>query len=203
MRNQPFFRSCMLFAVPLLVFIGHLTAAVASPPRVAVVTAFRAFSLSQYQAMASALNSQNIPFDVVSTQPGQARSDGQVLAVATTLSGVDLNRYGAVVFLGGQGAMDDFFSDAIFDIIEGVEALAQAQEVPVSQFALAWVTQQAGITSPIIGPRTMQQLEDALASLNVTISEDDQARIDELIPPGTFVRDFYSGADFGPTKYRW
>lgn len=103
----------------------------------------------------------------------------------------------------GQGSMDDFFSEAIFDVIEGVEALATAQEVPVSQYALAWVTQQAGVTSPIIGPRTMQQLEDALASLDITISEDDQAKIDELIPPGTFVRDFYSGADFGPSKYNW
>ncbi|KAA3646274.1 MAG: aldo/keto reductase [Chloroflexi bacterium] len=109
----------------------------------------------------------------------------------------------AGVIKQGQGTLDDFFSDAIYDVIEGVEALAQAQEVPVSQYALAWVTQQAGVTSPIIGPRTMQQLEDALASLNITISEDDQAKIDELIPPGTFVRDFYSGADFGPSKYHW
>ena len=103
----------------------------------------------------------------------------------------------------GQGSMDDFFSEAIFDVVEGVEALATAQEVPVSQYALAWVTQQAGVTSPIIGPRTMQQLEDALASLSVTISADDQTKIDELIPPGTFVRDFYGNTDFGPTKYSW
>ena len=109
----------------------------------------------------------------------------------------------AGVIKKGQGTMNDFFTEKIYDVIEGVEALARAQEVPVSQYALAWVTQQAGVTSPIIGPRTVQQLNDALASLDVSIPAEDQAVIDALIPPGTFVRDFYSGADFGPSRHHW
>lgn len=90
----------------------------------------------------------------------------------------------------------------LFDVIEGLQPLAQAKGCTISQLALAWCIQQPGITSPIIGPRTMEQLEDNLGALPVTITAEDRAAVDALVPPGRMVSPFYE-ADFGPHQYRW
>jgi aryl-alcohol dehydrogenase-like predicted oxidoreductase len=90
--------------------------------------------------------------------------------------------------------------DAIFDVIEGLQPLADAKGVTLAQFALAWTMSQPGITSPIIGPRTMEQLEDNLGALNVTITDEDRAAVDALVPPGRMVSPFYE-ADFGPNQF--
>lgn len=90
----------------------------------------------------------------------------------------------------------------LYDVVEGLQPLAQAKGCTLSQLALAWCIQQPGITSPIIGPRTMAQLEDNLSALPLTITAEDRAAIDALVPPGRMVSPFYE-ADFGPHQYRW
>jgi aryl-alcohol dehydrogenase-like predicted oxidoreductase len=88
-----------------------------------------------------------------------------------------------------------------FDAIDKLQVLAGEKGVPLSQFALAWVIQQPGITSPIVGPRTVEQLDDALAALTVTLTPEDLKRIDTIIAPGTHVAPFYE-ANHGPSLYR-
>ena len=92
-------------------------------------------------------------------------------------------------------------TEAAFGVIEGLKPLVSAKKCTMSQFALAWCVQQPGVTSPIIGPRTMEQLEDNLKALDVNITDDDRARIDDLIAPGQMVSPFYEAA-FGPHPYR-
>jgi aryl-alcohol dehydrogenase-like predicted oxidoreductase len=93
-------------------------------------------------------------------------------------------------------------NDQTFDVVEGLQPLAQEKGCPLSQLALAWCVQQPGVTSPIIGPRTMEQLKDNLTALEVTITAEDKAKIDALVPPGRMVSPFYE-AEFGPHLYRW
>lgn len=93
------------------------------------------------------------------------------------------------------------YTDQAFDVIEGLETLVKAKGCSLSQFALAWCMQQPGVTSPIIGPRTMEQLEDNLQAFEVKVSEEDQQKVDGLIPPGRMVSAFYE-ANFGPHPYR-
>ncbi len=93
------------------------------------------------------------------------------------------------------------WNERIFDALEGLEPLAKARGITMSQLALAWVMQQPGITSPIIGPRTMEQLEDNLKAFDVTVTAEDREIIDGLVPPGTHVSPYYE-ADFGPHPYR-
>lgn len=85
---------------------------------------------------------------------------------------------------------------ATWQVVEGVAQIAVDKGVPMDAFALAWVGAQKTITSPIIGPRTLEQLEDNLKALDVSITDEDSARVDELIAPGTHVAEYY-GADFG------
>lgn len=98
--------------------------------------------------------------------------------------------------------MQQRLNERVFDVVEGLESLVAAKGCTMSQFALAWCAQQPGVTSPIIGPRTMEQLEDNLGVLDVTITDEERARVDELVPPGQMVSPFYE-ADFGPHVYRW
>lgn len=54
--------------------------------------------------------------------------------------------------------------------------------------------------SPIIGPRTLEQLEDNLKALDLTITDDDRRRIDAVVPPGGMVSPYYE-TDFGPHTF--
>ncbi|MEX0885305.1 MAG: aldo/keto reductase [Phycisphaeraceae bacterium] len=92
-------------------------------------------------------------------------------------------------------------ADRTFDIVEKVEALAGERGCTPSQLALAWCVHQPGITSPIIGPRTMEQLEDNLGALQVEVTEADRAALDEVSLPGEHVVGFYD-ASFGPHPHR-
>ena len=47
----------------------------------------------------------------------------------------------------------------------------------MSQVALAWLLGTDGVTSPIVGPRTFEQLEDLLGAVDVSLSDDERARL--------------------------
>ena len=53
-----------------------------------------------------------------------------------------------------------------------------------------------GVTAPIIGPRTLAHLEDALYILDNTLDELDRPLFDELVHPGTAVADFHNSNDW-------
>lgn len=93
------------------------------------------------------------------------------------------------------------FIDAAFDAVDRLRPVAEDKGYTLSQLAIAWCVRQPGVTSPIIGPRTMKHLEDNLAALDVEVTDEDKARIDEVVPPGRVVSPFYE-ANFGPHPYR-
>ncbi|HSS77264.1 MAG TPA: aldo/keto reductase, partial [Thermoanaerobaculia bacterium] len=57
--------------------------------------------------------------------------------------------------------------------------------VSLARFANAWALRNPAVTSVIIGPRTLAQLDDSLGALDVHLTNEEAARIDELVPPGT------------------
>ena len=82
-------------------------------------------------------------------------------------------------------------TEGVYDIVEGLTPIANEKGCTLSQLALAWCEQQPGITSPIIGPRTMEQLEDNLGAADVVITDEDRERIDAVIAPGRTVTPYY------------
>jgi aryl-alcohol dehydrogenase-like predicted oxidoreductase len=94
------------------------------------------------------------------------------------------------------------FTEEAFAVVEAVEAIATEKGCTLGQVALAWSKEQPGITSPIIGPRTMEQLEDNLGAVSVEITEEDRVRLDAVAPPGRATVAYYD-ADFGPGAFRW
>ena len=96
-------------------------------------------------------------------------------------------------------------SDQAYQVLDTVEAQAAEKNVSPSQLALAWVARQPGITSPIIGPRTLAHLEDNLGAVSVTFGADDLTRLDEVSPPEQAIVLYYTGRmmDFKPAQFRW
>jgi aryl-alcohol dehydrogenase-like predicted oxidoreductase len=71
--------------------------------------------------------------------------------------------------------------------LEAADQLAQLADeagIPLVQLAIAWVARHPGVTSPIIGPRTMEQLEGQLPAADLVLEEALLDRIDEIVPPG-------------------
>ena len=81
--------------------------------------------------------------------------------------------------------------------LDAADALAQLAEdagMPLVHMALAFVMQHPAVTAPIIGPRTMEQLESHLGAADVTLDAATLDRIDEIVPPGT---------NFNPVDAGW
>ncbi len=68
-------------------------------------------------------------------------------------------------------------------VVEQVAAVAAARGVPRAQVALAWVARRPGITAPIIGASKMQHLDDAVAALDLTLSDDELAVLETPYQP--------------------
>ncbi|MEM1210568.1 MAG: aldo/keto reductase [Planctomycetota bacterium] len=104
-------------------------------------------------------------------------------------------------FTAGHHRQAMLDNQRVFDVVEAVEAIAQRHGKTTSQVALAWCMNRPGVTSPIVGPRTMEQLEDNLGAVEIELTEDDHARLDEVSPPGRCVQPFYESR-FGPHPHR-
>jgi aryl-alcohol dehydrogenase-like predicted oxidoreductase len=70
--------------------------------------------------------------------------------------------------------------------------LAQKFGKTPGQLALLWCKDQPGITAPIFGPRTLEQLQDVLLVLEMSLSPEEQAACDAINPPGSAIADFHN-----------
>ncbi len=73
------------------------------------------------------------------------------------------------------------------DVVESLLDWAASRGTPLAELAVAWTLQNPAVTSAIIGPRTMEQMQSCVRSLDTKLSVDEMARIDAFVPPGTTV----------------
>ena len=83
-------------------------------------------------------------------------------------------------------------TDAALAVATGLAELARERGLTTSQLALLWAKDQPGITAPIVGPRTMAQLDDALGVLERDLDDDARVACDALVHPGNAVADFFN-----------
>lgn len=71
------------------------------------------------------------------------------------------------------------------DQVDAYELFAKERGWAPAELGLAWLLHQPGVTGPIIGPRTVAQLESAVSALEISLSDEDLRRLDEIFPgPG-------------------
>ncbi|GAA4849344.1 aldo/keto reductase [Actinomycetospora corticicola] len=73
------------------------------------------------------------------------------------------------------------------DAVEALITLAGKADLSLTHLAMAFVVAHPGVTSAIIGPRTMAHLDDVLAGAEVSLDDEILDRIDEIVAPGTDV----------------
>ncbi|SIO66566.1 aryl-alcohol dehydrogenase (NADP+) [Singulisphaera sp. GP187] len=73
------------------------------------------------------------------------------------------------------------------DAVERLLPLAEEVGLSLTHMAMAFVMAHPGVTSAILGPRTMEHLDDLLAGANARLGDDVLDRIDQIVPPGTDV----------------
>ncbi len=76
-------------------------------------------------------------------------------------------------------------NQAKLDAVERLTPLAEGAGLSLIQLALAFVLRHPAVTAPIIGPRTMEQLESQLGAQDVVLDDDVLDAIDAIVPPGT------------------
>ena len=70
-----------------------------------------------------------------------------------------------------------------FQVVDAAEAIAADHGATISQVAIAWMLGVDGITAPIVGPRTYEQLDDLLGAVEVELSEAERRRLEAPAPP--------------------
>ncbi len=96
-------------------------------------------------------------------------------------------RKGQETDLRRAGRFTSLSDEARLDAVEQIVPLAEEAGLPMTHLAMAFAVTHPGVTSAILGPRTPAQLDDLLASLEVSLSDEILDRIDEIVPPGTDV----------------
>lgn len=73
------------------------------------------------------------------------------------------------------------------DVVERLIPLAAEAELPMTHLAMAFAIAHPGVTSALIGVRSMEHLDALPSGLDVTLADDLLDRIDAIVPPGTDV----------------
>lgn len=71
------------------------------------------------------------------------------------------------------------------DVVEQLIPLAEEAGIKMTHLAVAFTIAHPGVTSALIGPRTMNHLQDLLDGMDTTLSDGLLDKIDEIVPPGT------------------
>jgi len=91
-----------------------------------------------------------------------------------------------------------FYADRVttkgIEISREFSKLAREAGLTPAQLGVLWVKDQPGITAPLIGPETMEHLNDFIPVLEMTLDDSLRAACDKLVPPGSSVANFHNTA---------
>jgi aryl-alcohol dehydrogenase-like predicted oxidoreductase len=88
----------------------------------------------------------------------------------------------------GMEAWDRRGTERTWRVIEAVQQVADGRGIPMAQVALAWLNNRPGVTSTILGARTLEQLEGNLAAAGLVLEDEEVALLDEAseLPVGDY-----------------
>ena len=106
---------------------------------------------------------------------------------------------------GARFDMSSIANQQKLDVVDSLARVADEAGITLIELAIAFVINHPGITSAIIGPRTMEQLDSQLTAADVTLSAEILDRIDELVAPGVTMNpddNSYGAAELRPAARR-
>jgi len=76
-----------------------------------------------------------------------------------------------------------YYESSDFDVLAAVQKVARRLGVKPAQVALSWLLHKSGVTSPIIGASKLHHLEEAIAAVDVQLTDEDMAAIEAPYRP--------------------
>ena len=83
----------------------------------------------------------------------------------------------------GSDPVAEMYEDSDFDVVDVVREVAAERGLPPAQIALAWLLGKPAVTAPIVGATKLRHLEDAIAAMDVTLCEEEAARLETPYRP--------------------
>jgi aryl-alcohol dehydrogenase-like predicted oxidoreductase len=84
---------------------------------------------------------------------------------------------------GSDPYAEELYGEEDFDVVEAVRAVAGERGLPQARIALAWLLGKPAVTAPIVGATKVSHLDDAIAAVDVTLSEEEVARLEAPYRP--------------------
>jgi aryl-alcohol dehydrogenase-like predicted oxidoreductase len=100
-----------------------------------------------------------------------------------TLSGKYTRKNAGQMKSDRSAFIEGIFTEKTYTVIDELEKIAQAHDSTPARVALAWVNNQPGVTSTIIGARRLTQLEDNIKALDLKLTTEEVNRLDTLTKP--------------------
>jgi aryl-alcohol dehydrogenase (NADP+) len=80
-------------------------------------------------------------------------------------------------------AQDYYFQPEDYDVLDRLVAVAERRGVAPAQIAIAWLLHQPGLTAPIVGASKMRHLEDAVAAVDIRLSDEERKELEAPYRP--------------------
>jgi 1-deoxyxylulose-5-phosphate synthase len=90
------------------------------------------------------------------------------------------------------GVFHERLSKTGLEIGVQIKTMAEERDMTAGQLALLWLKDQPAVTSPIIGPRTLEHLMEFIPVLEMQLNDADRPLFDALVHPGNAVADFHN-----------
>ena len=90
---------------------------------------------------------------------------------------------GGTVRSGSDPLADTMYVDADFDVVDVVRAVAGERGLPPAQVALAWLLSKPAVSAPIVGATKLRHLEDAIAAVELALSDEEVVRLEAPYRP--------------------
>ncbi len=78
---------------------------------------------------------------------------------------------------------DELYDDADFDVVDALVEVAKGRSLPPAQVALAWLLHKPGVAAPIVGATKLSHLDDAVAAVDVRLTDDEIKRLEAPYRP--------------------
>lgn len=84
---------------------------------------------------------------------------------------------------GSDPLADEMYTREDFIVVDAVKGVAERRGLPMAQVALAWLLSKPAVTAPIVGATRVGHIDDAIASLDVALTDEEVAELETPYRP--------------------
>jgi len=99
-----------------------------------------------------------------------------------------------------EGHKKAILTEAALKAVEKLIPIAENKGITLAEMSLAWLMQQPGVTSVILGARKVEYLRSGWKACEVRLTEEELKKIDEIVPPGSYVSNYFEANIYRPLR---